>query len=349
MDTKLQENLIAGMFPTSNYSLALGKSQPLRTNAECPGLTALNAVLGVSCFYGTAANLVILIFTILKHRHQGLTPDRILITNFAGVDLMACFISLPLHVRAINSQSSIADNPICLSRFLTMFTCFAVNIMTLAVISIDRYDAICRAPLREITCKKTAYFLVFIWLFASCTAAAGGTGHILTAVRGEHACYSPGRDVSSHAIIGKTVMIAVVSLWILPSLAIVFYRFYAIRKYVQDHSTHLRDTLGVSVVKREVKLTKICIVMITTYLSLWVMFALMVLLRNRFSSLEVHCAYLWSYSLAYSSFTVVPVEYMILDKRILAYIWRECARRRRTAKVSVELAATNHEGGETNT
>lgn len=67
------------MFPTSNYSLALGKSQPLRTNAECPGLTALNAVLGVSCFYGTAANLVILIFTILKHRHQGLTPDRILL------------------------------------------------------------------------------------------------------------------------------------------------------------------------------------------------------------------------------------------------------------------------------
>ena len=55
--------------------------------------------------------------------------------------------------------------------------------------------------------------------------------------------------------------------------------------------------------------------MVITYLSFWIMFAVMVLLRNRFSSLAVHCTYIWAYSLAYSSFTVVPIEYMILDKR----------------------------------
>lgn len=334
------------MSSSVNNSSALGKADQ-RTNQECPGLAVQNAVLGTSCLCGAVANLIILYF-ILRHRRRGLTPDKILITNFACVDLIACFISLPLHVRAINGHSSLGDNPICLARFFTMFTCFAVNIMTLAAISIDRYDAICRAPVREITCKKTAYFLACIWLFASCTATAGGTGHLLTAAMGQHVCYSPGRDIPSQANTGKSVMIAVVSLWIFPSLGIMFYRFYAIRKYVQEHSSHLRNVLGVTGVKREVKLTKICVAMITTYLSFWVMFAIMVLLRNRSSSAAVHCTYLWSYSLAYSSFTVVPIEYMILDKRVLAYVWRKLARRKRT--VSVEMtASTSHKVDETST
>lgn len=318
-----------------NSTFSLGKSYQEETNAQCPGLAVQNVALGTSCFLGIVANSIILAF-IFKNRRGGITPDKILITNFAGVDLVACFISLPLHVRAINGDSSLADNGLCLARFFTMFTCFAVNIMTLAAISIDRYDAVCRAPVREITCRKTAYVLVFIWLLASCTAAAGGTGHVLTAVRGEHVCYSPGREIPSRALTGKSFMIAVVTLWIVPSLGIMFHRFYAIVRYVQEHSFHLQSVLGTSGVKREVKLTKICVAMIVTYLSFWVLFAIMVLLRNLFSSLAVHCTYLWAYSLAFSSFTVVPIEYMILDKRLLAYVWGKCGRKRR--KILVQVA-----------
>lgn len=113
-----------------------------------------------------------------------------------------------------------------------------------------------------------------------------------------------------------------------------FYRFYAIVKYVQEHSAHLRSVLGTVGVKREVKLTKICVAMVVTYLGFWVMFAVMVVLRNMFSSVAVHCAYLWSHSLAYSSFTVVPIEYMVLDKRLLAYVWQTFSRKRR--KISAE-------------
>lgn len=326
------------MSASANYTFSLEESDYGKTNQQCPGLTVQNAVLGTSCFLGIISNSIILAF-IFKNRHGGFTPDKMLITNFAVVDLIACLVSLPLHMRALNSDSSLADNGLCLARFFTMFTSFAVNITTLAAISIDRYDAICRAPFREITCKKTAYQLAFIWLFASSTAAAGGTGHIVTAVRDERVCLSPEREIPSGALTGKSVMLAIVTLWIVPSLGIMFCRFYAIVKYVKEHSAHLRSVLGASGVKREVKLTKNCVAMVITYLSFWIMFAVMVLLRNKFSSLAVHCTYLWSYSLAYSSFTVVPIEYIILDKRLLAYVWQKFARNRR--KISVE-GVSNH-------
>ena len=215
-----------------------------------------------------------------------------------------------------------------------MFTCFAVNILTLAAISVDRYDAICHVPVRKITCRKTVYCLIFIWLFACCTVALGGTGHVLTAVRGRHVCTSPGREIDSQAHDGKSAMLAVVTLWIVPSLGVVFNRIYGIVKHVREHSSHLRSVLGTSGVQKEVKLTKICVAMIATYLSLWIMFAVMVVLRNRYSSLRIQCTYLWAHSLAYCSFAVVPMEYMILDKRFITSVWRKCVRKPR--KVSAE-------------
>jgi len=96
--------------------------------------------------------------------------------------------------------------------------------------------------------------------------------------------------------------------------------------------------LGAVGVKREVKLTRICAAMVVTYLSCWVMFAIMVLLRNMFSSLTVHCTYLWSHSLAYSSFTVVPFEYMVLDKRLLAYVWQKFSRKRRKISAAEDMS-----------
>ena len=233
------------------------------------------------------------------------------------------------------------SHSVCLARFFTMFTCFAVNIMTLAAIAVDRYDAICRAPVRKITSRKTVYYLIFIWLFTLVTVVPGGTGHILTGVAGHHICTRPGRDIDPVAHTGKSVMLAVVTLWIVPSLCVIFNRFYGIVKYVREYSSHLRSVLGVSGVKKEVKLTKICVAMIITYLSLWIMFAIMVILRNRSSSLPIHCAYLWAYSLAYSSFAVVPIEYMILDKRFLTV----CGKRGRNPKVSNEVTSYNKDLG----
>lgn len=296
------------------------------TNSECEGLIGQNVVLGLACFFGITANLILLGFS-LKHGCGGLSPDKLLITNFAVADLIALMFSLPLHVRAINGSSDLKDNNICLARFFIMFTCFAVNITTLATIGIDRYDAICRAPIRKMTSRTTAHCIVFIWAFACFTAVAGGTGHILTVAHGQHVCARPEQVFNKIANTGKFVMLAVVTLWIVPSLGIIFNRFYGIASYVREYSSHLRTVLGTSGVRKEVKLTKICLVMIITYLSLWVTFAIMVILRNRFSSVSVHCAYLWAYSLAYCSFAVVPIEYMVLDRRLLIGVYQNCVRR----------------------
>lgn len=79
------------------------------TNSECEGLIGQNVVLGLACFFGITANLILLGFS-LKHGCGGLSPDKLLITNFAVADLIALMFSLPLHVRAINGSSDLKDN-----------------------------------------------------------------------------------------------------------------------------------------------------------------------------------------------------------------------------------------------
>ena len=79
------------------------------TNSECEGLIGKNFVLGLAGFFGITANLILLGFS-LKHGCIDLSPDKLLITNFAVADLMALMLSLPLHVRAINGSSDFKDN-----------------------------------------------------------------------------------------------------------------------------------------------------------------------------------------------------------------------------------------------
>ena len=79
------------------------------TNSEREGLIGKNFVLGLAGFFGITANLILLGFS-LKPGCIDLSPDKLLITNFAVADLMALMLSLPLHVRAINGSSDLKDN-----------------------------------------------------------------------------------------------------------------------------------------------------------------------------------------------------------------------------------------------
>ena len=96
------------MTNSSNFSLWLGSSQE-QTNALCAGLLGQNVLLGIVCFLGVTVNTVLLVFS-FKYRRGDLTPDKLLITNFAAADLIACLISLPLHVRAINGTTDVGEN-----------------------------------------------------------------------------------------------------------------------------------------------------------------------------------------------------------------------------------------------
>ena len=96
------------MSNSSNFHLSPGSLQE-QTNAPCSGLVAQNVLLGIVCFLGITANSILLVFS-FKYRRGDLTPDKLLITNFAAADLIACLISLPLHVRAINGSTDVGEN-----------------------------------------------------------------------------------------------------------------------------------------------------------------------------------------------------------------------------------------------
>lgn len=107
------------MNDSPNLTVSLQSSSE-QTNAQCPGLVAQNAVLGTACFLGIIANSVLLVFS-FKYRRGNLTPDKILIINFAAADLIACLVSLPLHVKAINGTSDLADNKGTIQKCFSFF------------------------------------------------------------------------------------------------------------------------------------------------------------------------------------------------------------------------------------
>ena len=80
-----------------------------QTITQCQGLMGQNVVLGTICFLVITMNSVLLAFS-AKYRHGILTPDKMLITNFAVVDLIACLVSVPLHIAALNGRSDLGDN-----------------------------------------------------------------------------------------------------------------------------------------------------------------------------------------------------------------------------------------------
>ena len=93
---------------SSNSSLSLGSSQE-QTNALCARLLGQNVLLGIACFLGVTVNSVLLVFS-FKYGRGDLTPDKLLITNSAAADLIACLISLLLHVRASNGTTDVGKN-----------------------------------------------------------------------------------------------------------------------------------------------------------------------------------------------------------------------------------------------
>ena len=124
-------------------------------------------------------------------------------------------------------------------------------------------------------------------------------------------------------------MIAVVALWIFPSLAIMSNRFVGIRNSVKEHSQHIQQILGKTRANREINLTKTCAGFCVTYLVLWISFAICIIIRNQLRSLAAHCAYQWAFAAAYLSFSSVSVEYIIMDKRF----WK----RKRVHEQNIEI------------
>ena len=82
------------MSNSSNFHLSPG-SLKQQTNAPCSGLVAQNVLLGIACFLGIIATSILFVFS-FKYRRGDLTPDKLLITNFAAADLIACLISTGL-------------------------------------------------------------------------------------------------------------------------------------------------------------------------------------------------------------------------------------------------------------
>ena len=301
----------------------------------CPGLQVQNTLLGFTFLVGIVSN-VWLVILIAKHRKHQWTPDKIFIINLGVVDLLACVSSLPLHLVFLNTRLNRWSSAVCLARFYTMFSFFAVNIMTMAAISVDRNDAICCVPYRKMTSSKAVLTVVFVWFFALCSTAAGGSVFFINHLESKAACTYYGEAISVTGRRARGIMIAIVALWIFPSLAIMTNRFIGIMRFVKEHSQQIQEILGHTRAKREISLTKTCVGFCVTYLMLWSSFAICIIIRNQLNSLEAHCAFLWTYTAAYSSFSAVAVEYIIMDKRF----WRR--RRRRIQNMELNDNRTSH-------
>ncbi|XP_074647741.1 neuromedin-K receptor-like isoform X2 [Tubulanus polymorphus] len=150
---------------TTNITVNESKSGNATLYNVTPGIVALLAVL-----YGTISLLAILgngavMWVILRNRKMQ-TVTNMFIANMALADVLIAMISIPFQFQAALLQRWILAHFMCpLIPFVQIVT-VTVSILTLTVISIDRYFAVLH-PLKPRVSKTTAkVVIILIWIFA---------------------------------------------------------------------------------------------------------------------------------------------------------------------------------------
>ena len=285
---------------------------------ECP-LIGSTVLTGLCCFFSFGAlfaNILLARFIIsLSSGH--LTPNRFFVLNLVYADIVPCFFSLPLYVAFLYKDFPVTENNIlCQLRYFTIFIPQCVNLLTLAVISVDRCEVVSSLPgQRRINLTTARYIVTIIWIIAVFSTVLGGAGYWIPISNGQKVCFNSGTSALEPVLITNRAMLGIVSVWIFGSVGVICNRFYVISKRIRNHVNMVHEVLGRNA-GGELKTTKISFAYTVSYAVGWLPYGVSVGLRTAFSTPEMHCVYIASHLLAYSTFAIVPAVHMLLDKQM---------------------------------
>ena len=269
--------------------------------------------------FGLLANTQLLIFAInqLKLRK---TPDKVLILNLATVDIVALSVCLPMHINDITKGSmdpSQYNIQICHWGFTLLLVFFFSNLSTLATIAIDRFEALTRFQHQRKFRTRTAVYATFaLWTLSLAVAMAICREQPTTV---PFCAYGSGTSFTTvyKDLIARVVIIAI----FVATCCNVFTQFLLLAaRHIRKHRNQMEEMFGPREGQQKIDFTKICIAFSFAYIVTWVPYGVVATVYTFLPSHWTFCAYQWTKLLAFVCFVVIPIVYMIMDKRVLGFL-----------------------------
>ena len=285
------------------------------------------AFLFILLVTGIACNVPLVIF-VLQKRAPHLSPDMLLILNLAGCNLLGLLVSLPLHTAQIVQQDYNGEIPsgrICVIRLFTLFVLYNESLFTLQAIAFDRADVLKHFQhQRKLNSMKTKFLILGILLASVVTTSVALLGEILKAVNPSQQnvvcpAFRPFHEMSYQtweARITSITSSVTITFCTLTSCLYIFISFLKVTISIRKHRDQIEAQFGIRRATAEIKFTKKAFALTISYISTWAPFGVFNILRRRILTKRILCAFMWTMSTSYLSFIVVPVVYMIMDRRI---------------------------------
>ena len=284
--------------------------------------TDIHLTLSVAILvFGLLANTQLLIFAInqLKLRK---TPDKVLILNLATVDIAALSMCLPMHINDITKGSvdpSHYNIQICHWGFTLLLVFFFSNLSTLATIAIDRFEALTRFQhQRKFRIKTAAYGAFAIWALSLAVAMV--------------TCREQATTVPFCAYVSETgfatvykdliARVVIITVFVTTCCSVITQFLLLATRHIRKHRNKMEEMFGPREGQQKIDFTKICIAFSFAYIMTWVPFGVVATVYTFLPSHWTFCAYQWTKLLAFNCFVIIPIVYMIMDKRVLEFVRR---------------------------
>ena len=284
--------------------------------------TNIHLTLSVAILvFGLLANTQLLIFAInqLKLRK---TPDKVLILNLATVNLVALAVCLPMHINDMAEGSvdpSHYNIQICHWGFTLLLVFFFSNLSTLATIAIDRFEALTRFEHQRKFRFKTAVYGTFaIWTLSLAVAMVTCREQATTVPFCAYA------SETSFATVYKDLIarVLIITLFVSTCCSVITHFLLLAARHIRKHRNKMEEMFGPREGQQKIDFTKICIAFSFAYIMTWVPYGVVSTAYTFLPSYWTFCAYQWTKLLAFACFVIIPIVYMIMDKRVLEFLRR---------------------------
>ncbi|EDO32502.1 predicted protein [Nematostella vectensis] len=304
------------------------------TNCTTPpklDLCSITIHVGFLVAIGMSALIANIILGYATHRIWTLrkSSDKILIFNLVASSLvmlagipMQCLTIMNLDNYLVCNTSTYA---VYLSRIVIHYAASFSTLATLNMIGYDRYEALTKFPAqRKLTITRSCVFVALAWgvsVFLATLLFYGPTKPICTQM-----CLARDLSVAYENPNSRRslVRVVIISVYIASCCNCTIASLLKATWAVRSHRQRIEAMYGDVRAQAEVDFTKVCAAIALTYILTWFPGGISRMFRSHKPSLTSLCVNFWSNSLSFSSALLIPVIYIVFDKRLWGVISDRC-------------------------
>ena len=297
----------------------------------CLGSSFVEPFFFLTFISGLFGNVIIIKF-VWSERRSTQVVSRILLLNSSCNNLLACCCSFPLlalspkYLNWTGVLSNEAAEYLGAVRLSILFACHGVGQHLLALLCYDRYETLVKYNQHRIlTHTRAKYIVAFVWVecFSSMTSIffnqrIARPKQVVTP--SNSTLSANGGEIIEIEKASTSALIGIVTVWLIVFSAVTSQSLRLVGLQIKHHLQSVRSTLGHMRSLEEINMVKVAAAFIVTYMLLWLPYGIARGLSLSLPSNTSECFFEVTSLLVYMTFSLIPLLYILTDKRIRARV-----------------------------